>query len=196
MKLDAVLKEYEARFAEHGDTAQGHGWGSEASVAFRKTALLSVFAGVTAPFTALDFGCGTGDFSEDLSRIGLTEYCGVEAVPAIREAAKKRYPKHWFAEFMPEGQWDYVFASGPFNLKMNTPEDAWENWVERHVKGLWERTRIALVMNFVTYKPDWREDDLWYPAGPTQIVDWVKPREFLVLEDYGLRGEWTIILGK
>ena len=189
-----VLDEYAARFAKFGDCAEGHGWGNELSEVHRRTALLTVFGGVKRPFTALDFGCGSGDFSLDLVRCGMTEYVGVEVVPAIRNWAQQRFPQHQFVEKVPEGMWDYVFVSGTFNLKASVLEVGWETWVREQVRLLRSCARKALAMNFLTYRPDWREPDLWYPDSPDQIVEWAQPAGYHVIENYGLRGEWTLLM--
>lgn len=189
--MSEVLRRYEEAFRLYGCTPEGVVWPDQAGVDLRFQKLIEILDG--NPFTAMDFGCGYGAMIPTLVERGLTHYCGVEAVDVIRKEAELRYPEYEFIEVM-KGEVDYCFVSGTFNLKMGVPDWQWTRWVLGTMRDLCRRARKGVAANFMTYKPDWKDKTLWYPASIAQITCSL-PGKVEVLEDYGLH-EWTLLIRK
>ncbi|GAC1428260.1 MAG: class I SAM-dependent methyltransferase [Chloroflexota bacterium] len=107
--------------------------------------------------TLLDVGCGFGDLLTTITSRGLAiAYTGCELSPPHVAEARRRHPD---AEFL-EGDaaallwgaarqgrgWDYVVASGTFNVRL----PAWERWTWHLVEAMWRVTRRTMAFNLLT----------------------------------------------
>jgi SAM-dependent methyltransferase len=192
-----IIDVYQEAYQKHGDTPQGFLWSTAEQTPLRLQTLSRLVDKL--PFTAIDFGCGSGVLVPYLEP-GLAHYVGVDINPDALEAAREKFPDYEFRENLPETKVDYVFVSGTFNLKMYRPDQEWSAWVMDQISELWKRSIHGMAISFLTYRPDWRRDFLWYPDNPRVIIDFVSKIEPIkcshVLEDYGIRGEWTLFLEK
>jgi 2-polyprenyl-3-methyl-5-hydroxy-6-metoxy-1,4-benzoquinol methylase len=192
-----VIAAYQRSWVTHGDSALGFHWGRESDTGNRYHQLLKIVHRPQA--SILDFGCGSGDLLEEVFHCGLSvgRYVGVDLNEQALAAGRIKYPEAQFQTALPQEVVDYTFVSGTFNLCLDFDVVEWEAWVRSKTLELWGMTRLGMAMNFITYRPDWRRKYLWYPTGPRQIIDWVPGlRASTVLEDYGIRGEWTLLLEK
>lgn len=196
--FDVVSKMYEEQFIKEGDKPSGFFWVRDYDTVTRFYQLSRIVREQFI-FSALDFGCGSGEFIKVLQPLGLGKYTGVEVCKSMREAAEHKFPYMFykFVETIPVEKFDYAFVSGTFNLRGSVPEQEWGDWVEDVVKTLWDRVTKGLAMNFLTYRPDWIDAELWYPKSPEQIIKWIdKPKSTAVVENYGMRAEWTLLVEK
>lgn len=79
--------------------------------------LLLQIANILPKETALDVGCGQGDFYQNCSLKGI-DYEGIDVSSQMVKKAAQRFPKAKFAVCdlkKIQGSWDWVFASGTFN---------------------------------------------------------------------------------
>lgn len=87
----------------------------------------------------LDFGCGTGGFSDWLPMD--TGYVGYDTAPGMVARAAREHPDRVFQTWMPTGMFDVTVAVGPFNL----PGPGGKTGVLHTLRYLWERTTRVLV---------------------------------------------------
>ena len=89
--------------------------------------------------TVLDYGCGTGRFSEFLPP--AVTYYAYDTSPGMRERARE-HERAWVLDELPDVEFDHVVCIGTFNLADNWTKDAtWEA-----LEGLWAfHTRRTLV---------------------------------------------------
>ena len=197
--LDPVAAYYAARLREHGETARGVDWNSEASQALRFDKLLEVCRGDPA-FSLLDYGCGYGALLDHLgSGWPGCRYSGYDVAAEMVEAARRRHGAQ--ASFTPAVQdlrvHDYVVASGIFNVKLATPAAAWHDYVLRTLDHLNTLGRCGFSFNLLSLysEPEKRRDNLYY-GDPRELFDHCKrlcsPRVAL-LHDYPLY-EFTILV--
>jgi SAM-dependent methyltransferase len=189
--MTPVAQAYGRAFSEYGCTPQGLLWKDRKTADKAYDVLLEILQGERASYSVLDFGCGYGPLIPRLWQIGeLRQYSGVEINQTIREKARELYEGYGgyeFVEEIPNREFDYCFASGPFNVKMTTPYDEWGEWVLATVRRLGELCKRGAVVNFITWKPDWRREDLWYPDSPEQITSmWSDLGQTEVVEGYGI----------
>jgi SAM-dependent methyltransferase len=84
----------------------------------------------------LDFGCGTGAFSE---HIPSHEYFGYDWSQSMVQRARDEHPDHEFTSALSWRRFDAVVCIGTFNL----PGSTYETW--RTLMSLWEITDRVLV---------------------------------------------------
>jgi len=193
--LSLIEKAYKRQFLAFGDCAQGFFWARPKDAEIRSRLLVEIIRKDES--FCVDFGCGSGDLIPFLEEKGMVGYVGVDICDVSREVAALKYPHIAFLKEVPDMKFDYGFVSGTYNYKDYLKTEEWERWVESSIKQLWSQVDRGLAMNFLTYKPDWIVNTLWYPKSPQQIVDWVPGvKKLQVIENYGLKAEWTLFLEK
>jgi SAM-dependent methyltransferase len=145
-----MVEHYQQLLLAHGDGPEALDYGSLESQLMRFEQLATI--GDLTGARILDLGCGLGHFYEFLrERVGDIQYTGIDIVPEMIDAAKRRYPAATF-EWRdvltdPLGEdYDYVLISGVFNKAI--PD------VSAFLKSLtragFERARLALGFNFIS----------------------------------------------
>jgi SAM-dependent methyltransferase len=170
---------YEGKLADHGATARGADWSSEASQLLRFHELSRIFDGNQSA-TVNDYGCGWGAMAGYLREMGHTgAYCGFDISERMIEAARARYgslPDCTFesdrAAVQPAM---YTVASGIFNVKQDAPNDEWRQYVLDTAADLARLSTRGFAFNaLTTYSdPEKRRADLYY-ADPTELFDYFK----------------------
>lgn len=196
-----VASYYSAKLHEHGETAQGVDWKSEESQQLRFEQLFRLL-GDERSFSILDFGCGWGALFERVLREGREpRYFGFDLSADMVERARVRHASDPRASFSADPAEllaaDYVVASGIFNVKLDTPHEAWQSHV---LETLDEMNRLALrgfAFNALTLysDPERRRADLHY-ADPLALFDHCKRNyssRVALLHDYPL-WEFTIFV--
>ena len=199
--LDAVRGYYTGRLAEHGPTPRGVDWNGVESQEVRFRQLLRICDGL-GPWVLGDYGCGYGALLGAARASGFTdEYRGYDLAPAMIAAAQDRYGNDPAARFDDREAvlacCDAVVASGVFNVKLNTPVDEWERYVDETVDRLAALGRRGCAFNALTSysDPERMRPDLYYP-DPCRLFDYCKrrySRHVALLHDYGLY-EFTILV--
>lgn len=140
----------------HGPTARGLRWSSEESQRerFRLLALVGPWAGRSLA----DVGCGVGDLLAYLRgrRRWRGSYDGFDIVPEMVEAARRkqrgRRGRFSVRDVLAEGfprTYDYVLASGTFNLRI----DDHERFFQRMVAAMYAACRRGVAFNVLQPVP-------------------------------------------
>ena len=94
---------------------------------------------------------------------------------------------------------DYGVASGIFNVRLGSTDDAWRSHVLRTLDVLNKTSRRGFSFNCLTlYSDQDRMRDYLYYADPCDLFDHCKrtySRDVALLHDYGLY-EFTILVRK
>jgi SAM-dependent methyltransferase len=201
--LDAVQRYYSQKITEHGPTARGVDWNSEASQELRFEQLLKV-CDLDSTFTINDYGCGYGALAHYLDERGCRfRYTGFDISGRMVEQARELEgdpEQHRFVAA--EGELEraeYTVASGIFNVRLDAGDEAWESHVLATLDRLDELSERGFAFNMLTSysDPDRMRPDLYY-ADPRAIFDHCKrkySRWVALLHDYGLY-EFTILVRK
>lgn len=198
--LDAVGKLYTQGLAEHGVASKAVGWKDEKSQVLRFEQLARVLDDAEGAVTVNDWGCGYGAMFGFLDRrLGerLGRYVGYDISGEMIEAAQSVVTdeRATFVVGSHVEPADYTFVSGTFNVRFETPEQEWREWVEARLRGLTAASTRGVAFNLLSTYVDWKEDHLFY-ADPRHFFDFCKrelsPRVAL-LHDYPLY-EWTILV--
>lgn len=89
--------------------------------------------------SVLDFGCGTGAFSDWC--FPTVDYYGFDWAPAMLNRARREHPDRVFLDSIDGLDFDAVVAIGPFNL----PGSATRTKID--LQRLWKHTRALLVVS-------------------------------------------------
>jgi SAM-dependent methyltransferase len=118
---------FEALSQQHGGDVRALDWGSREAQERRFAVLASI--GDLHGARVLDVGCGHADFYAWLCAQGVQcEYSGVDLSPTMIRHCLARFPERPFAvcnlleQNPPLASYDYVFASGIFYLRRDSPD--------------------------------------------------------------------------
>lgn len=199
--LQEVGAYYAEKLHEHGATARGVDWNSDASQSLRFDQLLKIVDS-SAAFSINDFGCGYGALIDALHGRGWAfDYRGFDVAPAMIKAARQRHVDRTCARFTCEPDEvcpaDYTVASGIFNVRLRFNDNEWEAYVFDTLERLAGLSAKGFAFNVLsTYSDlDRRRGDLYY-ADPLYYFDQCKRRfsRFVTLvHDYPLY-EFTLLV--
>lgn len=192
---------YTRKLAEHGATPKGTDWNSLESQELRFRQLLRVSEGEPA-LDVNDYGCGYGALADYLERDGRPfNYGGYDAAPAMVAAARARFagrPAYQFtavrSELPPR---DFTVASGIFNVRETTGDEAWWAYVTRTLADIASVSKKGFSSNFLTSysDADRKRPDLFYP-DPSDVLRYCLAtfsRRAVILHDYPLY-EFTVLV--
>lgn len=192
---------YDDKINTFGTTPQGVDWNSIESQELRFE-ILSRVINENKHFSILDYGCGFGSmFNYFEEKFEKFDYTGFDLSDKMIEAANDKISKQnaVFTTQLPSQPFDYVIASGIFNIKLdNTPEN-WQNYIEKTLHEIDKLANKGFSFNILTSYSDseYMKDYLYY-ANPSYLFDFCKrhfSRNVALLHDYDLY-EFTIIVRK
>ncbi len=192
---------YDDKINTFGTTPQGVDWNSIESQELRFE-ILSRVINENKHFSILDYGCGFGSmFNYFEEKFEKFDYTGFDLSDKMIEAANDKISKQnaVFTTQLPSQPFDYVIASGIFNIKLdNTPEN-WQNYIEKTLHEIDKLANKGFSFNILTSYSDseYMKDYLYY-ANPSYLFDFCKrhfSRNVALLHDYNLY-EFTIIVRK
>ncbi len=201
MILRSVAEYYTAKLDAAGPTPAGVDWNSEESQLLRFAQLLRICEGAPA-FSLLDYGCGYGALLGYARREGIgMDYHGLDISPAMLEAARRIHGHDPRAAFHARAEdvapVDFTVASGIFNVKGATTDEAWHAYMLETVEQMAGLSRRGFAFNALTLYSDVekRRPDLYY-ADPLFWFDRCKRRyskRVALLHDTPL-WEWTLLV--
>ncbi len=195
---------FEERLNTHGATARGVDWNSETAQELRFSQLIKVIP-TGQPFSLLDYGCGYGALASYLLRLGypMEKYVGFDVLDSMVVKAREVFsssPQCSFTSNLAELQpVDYTIASGIFNLKLETPFEAWTEYVVSELHKMNELSLKGFSFNMLTKYSDaeYMRPHLYY-ADPCYLFDYCKrhfSRNVALLHDYEVY-DFTLIVRK
>ncbi len=193
---------YTQKLKEFGATAKGVDWNSDESQHLRFDKLLSVIEPSNS-FSVLDYGCGFGSmFNYMKGKFGKFDYTGYDISAAMISEAKKLIHDTnavWVSELSKGKKFDYVIASGIFNVRLQQTDDEWQAYMQQTVDQLHEISERGFSFNVLSSYSDVdkRRGYLYY-ADPLYWFDYCKRRhsyKVALLHDYPLY-EFTLHVKK
>jgi SAM-dependent methyltransferase len=203
MSRDALLEDvsryYSGKIRAHGPNPRGVDWNSPEGQILRFDQLGKI-CDPARPYRLIDLGCGYGSLLDYLRRRGdRFDYLGLDLSEAMIAEARRLHPAEPADSFRVGDRGDepadYVLASGTFNVKQQTPDGAWHDYIVDTLRLMAGMARRGFAFNLLTSysDPDRRRPDLHY-ADPCWFFDHCKrsySRHVNLLHDYGLY-EFTI----
>ena len=199
--LADVERLYSADVEQYGPSPRSVGWKDAASqrLRFEKLAQVLATAGETA-ITVNDLGCGYGAmfaFLDEMEGVRLGRYYGYDLSEAMLRRAREGSDERaqLIRATAPTEVADYSFASGPFYVKGQASETAWQAHVQESLQRMAEKSRVGFAFNQLTTFVDFRQENLFY-ADPCVFFEFCK-REIspyvTLVHDYPLY-EWTMLV--
>jgi SAM-dependent methyltransferase len=198
---DTARDYYSEKLRRHGTSARGVDWPSAASQYLRFVQLLKI-CDCSHPLSLNDFGCGYGALLEyfEYRRLDVPiEYHGVDVSPSMIEAARRLWQHDARARFSIDSACrnvaDYSLASGVFNVKLDWPVDAWEDYIESILRDLRANSRRGFSVNFMLPLDQPSGEQSLYRTRPDRWMEFLegldcRPQQ---VSDYGLR-EFTLLV--
>ena len=205
MKHDDIVARvgsyYGDKLRTFGTTPRGVDWNGVESQALRFTQLMRVADG-SKRYSLIDFGCGYGALLGHLEGQGMeVDYVGYDISDEMVIAAQAQYPgrARFVSQLEDLDATDFAVCSGVFNVKLQTPTEAWEQYVFDTLDRLATLGTHGFAFNMLTSysDADKMRSDLYY-ADPCVFFDRCKRRygnNVALLHDYGLY-EFTLIVRK
>lgn len=143
--------------------------------------------------TLLDVGCGVGDFSHFISSHGIKniKYTGIDILPEMIAAAKKKYPLNNFKveDFYTEKNtkiYDYIVCSGALNILTARNIDRHEKFVMDFIRKMFTQSLIGCAINLLAVdgKHYFPADEIFYYADRNFIFDFCSTLTKYVSVDY------------
>lgn len=201
--INQVNRYYSKKIIENGATPQGVDWNSTESQELRFEVLSTVISD-KENFSVLDYGCGFGSmydyFKKKYSQFYFTGLDISEEM--IKEALKRNANDKnsaWVTALSTNTFFDYVIASGIFNVKLDNSNEEWKNYITETINKLNAHAKQGFSFNVLTKYSDkeFMKDYLYY-ADPLFLFDYCKTnfsKNVALLHDYNLY-EFTIIVRK
>ena len=195
---------FEERLTTHGATPRGVDWNSDTAQEQRFSQLIKVID-ARQPFSLLDYGAGYGALADYLLRLGypMQHYVGFDVLESMVNKAREAHldiPECTFTSTFKDLQpVDYAIASGIFNLKLETSNEAWTEYVVSELHKMDALAFKGFSFNMLTKysDPEFMRPHLYY-ADPCYLFDYCKrhfSRNVALLHDYEVY-DFTIIVRK
>lgn len=206
MFLNEIEQYYNDRIKKHGITPKGVDWNTEETQNLRFEKLLSIIDFDKKKCSMLDYGCGYGALLNYINNTRPSlekDFFGFDISQEMLSKADKLFsgdPKATFYNSLPpKKQYDYVIASGVFNVKLEQDKLAWEKYVIEEINLLFELSKKGVAFNLLTGYSDkeFQTEKLYY-CDPTFLFDYcIKnlSRKVTLIHDYPLY-EFTIHIKK
>lgn len=196
MSLKDIEKYYTSKLTIHGATPKGVDWNSEESQNLRFKQLLKLVT-EEQNYSILDYGCGYGALCSFIDKDST--YTGFDISSKMLEIAMKRNPNHQWLSKKPNHTFDYVVASGLFNVKLNHNDFEWREYIITTIQEFNNLCSKGFAFNLLSSYSDKEKhrEDLHY-ANPLELFDYCKTnfsKYVSLIHDYPLY-EFTILVKK
>lgn len=214
MKNETIINQvndfYTARIEKYGANPDGVAWRDLKTQYWRFDKLMQVFDTRIEKhpnFTLCDYGCGYGALYDYLQQAASLypdfHYTGFDISSAMLAAAREKLGHndkvHLTNQLSTGQQFDYVVASGIFNICEQMDKEAWLQYILKTLTEFNALAREGFAFNICSLYSDkaYRKDIVYY-ADPCYFFDYCKThfsRNVSLLHDYDLY-EFTVIVRK
>jgi SAM-dependent methyltransferase len=200
--IKQVADYYTNKLQQFGTTSRGVDWKSEESQFLRFQQLLKLVE-ANHSFSVLDYGCGFGSMYAFMKEIFTDfHFTGFDISESMIEKAKELFSgtdSSWIIQLLDNQKYDYVIASGIFNVRMNHTETEWHQYILDTLQHFNQLSVKGFSFNILTSYSDkeYMRPDLHY-ANSLELFDYCKKnfsKYVALLHDYPLY-EFTILVRK
>lgn len=195
--MNSLIMFYDKKVKRYGDEICSVAWGSRRSQR-RRFEVLTQIADLNGA-SVLDIGCGLGDFYNWLiRRYKKICYTGIDITDSMIDIASSKYKKAKFEIKnildlkRSSGFYDYVFASGIFNRKVQ----GHEKYVKSVIRHMFHLAKKGMAFNVMSSKADFKNMSEYY-ADAGEILDFclTLSRKVILRHDY-MTHDFTVYLYK
>jgi SAM-dependent methyltransferase len=184
------------------------GWNGVKAQEIRYEQLSKLLDNEEKDFSILDYGCGYGYYFDFLKeKIGDSQafrYYGIDVSREMINRAVSLHENEGALCLFTKGQniqadYDYIVASGIFNLKQDIETDVWKQYIIDTIEAFNQHSKNGFAFNALTKYSDAEKmrKDLFY-SDPLYLFDYCKKnfsRNVALLHDYEIY-DFTIIVRK
>jgi trans-aconitate methyltransferase len=163
--MEHIKQLYKDAFKQHGDSPSSVLWpkGRQDERFYALTRHIKADGG----FSVADYGCGLAHFKEYLDQhYSNVIYTGVDIVEDFLNHNKTKYPDSHFVQpeelFNGDKTYDYILASGTFNILYVNDEASHKKIVFDVLEKLFSKTNRYLSVNFMTDQVDFKQDTAFH----------------------------------
>lgn len=201
--IKAIEQYYKEKIQRFGPVPQGVDWNGNESQIIRFDQLTKIINEKSADFSLLDYGCGYGALLDYLidhrTNVRYTGYdISIDMIEAARALHNKKTAQ-WASGTSDLIRYDYVIASGIFNVKEGVNNDAWEAYMKETLSEMNDLSIKGFAFNILTeYSDPEKMKNYLYYGSPAKLFDYCKAtftKSVALLHDYPLY-EFTILVRK
>jgi hypothetical protein len=198
-----VDKYYTEKIKEFGAVPRGVDWNGPESQNIRFDQLTKLFIQERFEFSLLDYGCGYGALLSYLEALRLNvAYRGYDLSTEMINVATKSHTTAgavWISDTKRLTQYDYVVASGIFNVREQTSDKDWEQYLFETLAHINALSLKGFAFNVLTaYSDEEKKKRNLFYASPARLFDYCKStfsKSVALLHDYPLY-EFTVLVRK
>lgn len=200
--LNDINTYYSEKIKTFGATARGVDWNSEKSQTVRFRELLKIVMGSDS-FNLLDFGCGYGALFDYMKgKYPEFNYSGYDISNEMLIRAKELHGESSLCQWenkLSDKKYDYIIASGIFNVRLNATKEVWEKFIIETLCRLNQISNKGFSFNMLTsYSDEPLMKEYLYYGNPCFYFDYCKmnfSKNIALLHDYELY-EFSILVKK
>lgn len=205
--MENILKKVETLYTDslkkHGVGSKAVGWTTESGQIVRFDKLVAVIENKDLSYSVNDLGCGYGAMFQYLEEnsFKLQQYNGYDISSDMLNCARERIGDNkkvkLFEKSTLQTRADYSFISGIFNVKFESDDEKWEQFIEDTLQNINDNSKKGFAFNLLTSYVDYKEPHLYY-ADPCKYFNFCKKnfsKNISLIHDYDL-WEWTILVKK
>lgn len=196
--LSTIEKYYTEKINKHGPTPNGVDWNGQESQYLRFKILSDVIEEQNS--SILDYGCGYGAFYSYLKENNIkVNFTGFDiSTDMLKQASKIHNDGVWISE-LDNTKYDYIIASGIFNVFLNNSKEEWEQHIINTINIFNNKSTKGFAFNMLTtYSDADKARDYLYYAEPEKMFQFCKnniSKKVLLNHSYPLY-EFTIVVKK
>lgn len=203
--IQSTLNYYDSKLLNFGNNYKGMSWSSKKSQYLRFNELIKI--GSIKNKSIHDVGCGNGELLNYLikNKIIFSNYLGSDISDKMINIANNnfnylkniKFEKSNLLEDANHSKYDYVLASGIFNIKNNFSNKKWIKYVFEMIKKMFYFSKIGTGFNMLTFDVDYKEKKLFY-MSLDKLVSFIRlnlSKKIVINHSYNL-WEFTIFIYK
>lgn len=196
---------YENSFKKFGNNFKGMNWPSKKGQYTRFEELIKI--GNLKNKTIHDVGCGNGEFLKFLKKkkINFKFFFGTDISKAIIDQSLKNFKNSKSCKFecvdilqsKKIKKFDYVFASGIFNIKNNFNKKSWKKYTFSIIKKLFQISNKGCSFNLMTPFTTFRQKKIYYQSMD-ELINFLRKnvsKKIVINHSYDL-WEYTVYIYK
>jgi len=168
--IKKTINYYDLCFKKFGNNHKGMNWSSKKSQYLRFEQLIKIKN--IENKSVHDIGCGNGEFLKFLKKkkIKVSKFLGTDISKNMIHHCNANYAKNKNVKFINANildskklpNYDFVFASGIFNIKGLVASKKWEDYVFKMIKRMISIANVGLSFNFMTFDVDYKDKNIFY----------------------------------
>lgn len=203
--IQNTLEYYNTKLLNFGNNYKGMNWSSKKSQYLRFQELTKI--GPIKNKSIHDVGCGNGELLNYLikNKIIFSKYLGSDISYKMINIANDNFNHFKNVKFKylnlltisNQIKYDYVLASGIFNIKNNFSNKEWLKYVFEMIIKMFNFSKIGLGFNMLTFDVDYKEKKLFYMTLD-KLVSFIRlnlSKKIVINHSYNL-WEFTVYIYK